>query len=323
MEVPKRKVNASWRDDLPIHPAADRFPLLPPDEQRAFVTDIEKTGLAVPIVLWRADKTAPVCLLDGRNRLDAIEAFTGCQVQVVEEHVRGSNLIIWCIRAGAWVRDDRVVVLDGSVDPYIYVISANICRRHLNTEERKKILLEFIARTPEKSDRQIAKEIGVDHKTIGRARAKGEDVGRIPHVSTRIDSQGRQQPARRARARGVTTTAETIVPPAPGDQSPRQDIGSDSADEIARKDACIEELENKAQRPERENIALRSEVEEAKVVSKLEGEGEDEDEGFEFVILLKAWDRASRGAREKFKARVGLYDKLDIPPYLDRRASAS
>jgi hypothetical protein len=53
MEVPKRKVNASWRDDLPIHPAADRFPLLPPDEQRAFVTDIEKNGLAVPIVLWR------------------------------------------------------------------------------------------------------------------------------------------------------------------------------------------------------------------------------------------------------------------------------
>jgi hypothetical protein len=57
-------------------------------------------------------------------------------------------------------------------------------------------------------------------------------------------------------------------------------------------------------RLEIENIGLRSEVEETKAVRKPEGEGEGE--GIELGNLLRAWDRASQGAREKFKARVGL-----------------
>ena len=77
-----------------------------------------------------------------------------------------------------------------------------------------------------------------------------------------------------------------------------------------------------------ENIALRSEVEETKAVRKPEGEGEGE--GSELGNLLRAWDRASQGAREKFKARVGLVaveppakamdDGLDIPEFLRRAA---
>ena len=75
------------------------------------------------------------------------------------------------------------------------VISVNIRRRHLNLEERERLLIELIARSPEKSDRQIAKDIGVSHHTVGKARAKGEDVGRIAHVAKRTDTKGRQQPA--------------------------------------------------------------------------------------------------------------------------------
>jgi hypothetical protein len=65
----------------------------------------------------------------------------------------------------------------------------------------------------------------------------------------------------------------------------------------------------------------RDEVEETKAVCKPEGEGEGEDS--EFGNLLRAWDAASQGAREKFKARVGLVagDGLDIPASLRRSAS--
>src|SRR5262249_14501222 len=66
--------------------------------------------------------------------------------------------------------------------------------------------------------------------------------------------------------------------------------------------------------------------EETKAVCKPEGEGE----GSELGNLLRAWDRASPGAREKFKARVGLVaveppvkvmdDGLDIPECLRRGA---
>ena len=57
---------------------------------------------------------------------------------------------------------------------------------------------------------------------------------------------------------------------------------------------------------------------------------EDEGEDSELGNLLRAWDRASQGAREKFKARVGLVaveppakamdDGLDIPEFLRRAA---
>jgi hypothetical protein len=52
-------------------------------------------------------------------------------------------------------------------------------------------------------------------------------------------------------------------------------------------------------------------------------EGEDEGEGSELGNLLRAWDRASPDAREKFKARVGLVaaDGLDIPVSLRRAAT--
>ena len=89
-----------------------------------------------------------------------------------------------------------------------------------------------------------------------------------------------------------------------------------------RKDALIEELPADKRRLEIENMGLRSEVEETKAVRKPEGEGE----GSELGNLLRAWDRASQDAREKFKAHVGLVaveppakvidDGLDIPECL-------
>lgn len=85
MNANATKPTPSWRDVLPIHPACELFPPMSPDELRALGEDIAKNGLTSPIVLWRADKRAPAVLLDGRNCLDAIEANTGCQVQVVLE----------------------------------------------------------------------------------------------------------------------------------------------------------------------------------------------------------------------------------------------
>jgi hypothetical protein len=56
---------ASWRSGLKIHPAAQLFPLMPPDELKALTEDINKNGLHNPVVIWRD------LLLDVRNRLDA------------------------------------------------------------------------------------------------------------------------------------------------------------------------------------------------------------------------------------------------------------
>jgi len=72
--------SSSWRSTLPIHPAAELFPRMSPDELQALGEDIIKNGLTSPIVLWQPDSKSQARLLDGISRLDAIEIATGCPV---------------------------------------------------------------------------------------------------------------------------------------------------------------------------------------------------------------------------------------------------
>jgi hypothetical protein len=72
-----KRAQQSWRDVLPVHPACGLFPMLPESELRELGEDIKKNGLKSRIVLWspgaQTDKDQPTLLLDGRNRLDAME----------------------------------------------------------------------------------------------------------------------------------------------------------------------------------------------------------------------------------------------------------
>src|SRR5262252_10481057 len=69
----------SWRDVLPIHPAAELFGLLGDDELHQLNADIRKHGLREPVVLQRQyRRRAPtaasqLALVDGRGRLDSME----------------------------------------------------------------------------------------------------------------------------------------------------------------------------------------------------------------------------------------------------------
>ena len=44
-------VTFNWRDHLPVHPAADLFPLLSKSELKELAEDIRKNGLQSPILL--------------------------------------------------------------------------------------------------------------------------------------------------------------------------------------------------------------------------------------------------------------------------------
>ncbi len=179
----------SWRDHLPTHPAAEMFPLLSPDELRELGEDIKKNRLQERAkVMRQGDKFV---LLDGRSRLDAIEAV-GLSITVFEGSTPNNRFF-------------EVVEVD---NPIAFVISANIRRRHLTSEDRHRIIGELLKLDPSKSDRQIGREGNADHKTVGAVRDQLERRGEIPHIGTRTDTKGREQPARKPKPSAPPSDAE-------------------------------------------------------------------------------------------------------------------
>jgi hypothetical protein len=317
---------------LEFHPLADLFPLMMGNEFGEFVADIKANGLREKITLYEGK------ILEGRNRYRACRE---ADVKVETDDFEGDEA---CARA--------------------FVISKNIHRRHLDARQKREIVAALLKADPERSNNATAKMAKVDDKTVGAVRAELERRSEIPNVSNRTDSKGRAQPATKpsrerytlevikriknllergasrediATTIGVTTGSlqsacwrlgislrrkATTTPTPPPPEDTRDNIGPASS--IARLNARIDELQADKRRLEIENFALRNEVGELKAARKPEGEDEDSELG----NLLRAWDRASRGAREKFQAHVGLVavveppagDGLDIPESLRRAA---
>jgi hypothetical protein len=178
-----------WRDHLKVHPAAELFPLMSPDELRELANDIRAHGLRTPAVLQYPGGT-PV-LVDGRNRLDAL-ALLGAEVapnnSAIFEHIP----------------DDA--------DPYTVVISANVHRRHLTAEQKREVIAKLLKATLERSNRHLAKVLKVDDKTVASVRREMEGRAEIPHVAMRTDSKGRQQLARKPPPR-TRTKLKNPTPP--------------------------------------------------------------------------------------------------------------
>ena len=186
---------ASWRDGIAIHPAADLFPLLGDDDLTALGEDIKLNGLKTPIAgTIENDK---LILVDGRNRLDAMERV-GLMVSI--NRSRGKRR--WEVQASD-PNDPEECIIDFTVsgvemvcgDPTTYIISANIHRRHLTAETKRNLIAQLLRENPERSNRATAAIVNVDHKTVAAVRRLEENVGNIPHVDKVIDSKGRHQPA--------------------------------------------------------------------------------------------------------------------------------
>jgi hypothetical protein len=111
----------SWRDVLPIHPAAELFPLMSEDEQRALGEDIKRNGLQQTITLWSPTMGGAPAMLDGRNRLDALELVG-----------------IPTVANGRLRREIPRVITLADTDPWKFVVSANIHRRHLTAEQKRQ-----------------------------------------------------------------------------------------------------------------------------------------------------------------------------------------
>jgi ParB-like chromosome segregation protein Spo0J len=168
--------------DLKPHPIADIFPPMEGAEFDALVADIKKNGLRELITAYQNK------ILDGRNR------YRACRALGIEP------------RLTPFTGDDGAA--------RAFVISKNLHRRHLDPETKIKILAQLVAAQREKSDRKLAKEAGVDHKTIAKARKKGEATGEVSPVEKRVgaDGKARKQPAKAAPTKAAKAKTKTKVP---------------------------------------------------------------------------------------------------------------
>ena len=181
----------SWRNVLPIHEAANIFPPMSPDELKATSDDIKRNGIRIPVVLWAESEGSQPYLLEGRNRLDAAE-LAGLDVFEIREGV------LHVLQPSRFVYADKTCCSLSSVkDPYEFVLSANLHRRHLDAKQKRDVIAKLIKAQPEKSDRQIAKMVGVDGKTVSSVRREMEANAEIPHKADRTEATGRKARGRK------------------------------------------------------------------------------------------------------------------------------
>jgi len=141
------------------------MPGLSAEEYAELKADIQLRGVMVPIEF---DEQGNV--LDGHHRLQV------CKELGIKDYPK-------VIRAGMTEQEK-----------YAHARKLNMARRHLTQEQKRGLIREQLKETPESSDRQIAKALGVSNKTVGSQRKELESTEEIPQLKTNIGADGKERP---------------------------------------------------------------------------------------------------------------------------------
>lgn len=141
------------------------MPSLTAEEYAELKADIEKRGVMVPIEF---DEIGNV--LDGYHRL-----------QICEE---------------LGIKDYPKVIRVGmtEAEKLTHARKLNLARRHLTTIQKQELIKAQLRETPERSDRQIARDLGVHQSTVGTQRKKLEQSGQVSKLDTSIGADGKEYP---------------------------------------------------------------------------------------------------------------------------------
>ena len=128
-------------DNYVAHPFANLFPMIEGKEFDQLRDDIAVQGILEPIRLYQG------MILDGRNRYAAGKA------------------------AGHQFSVDDFVHWEGTLaEAEQWVISTNLHRRHLSAKQKQEMVRARFRKSPEMSNRQIAKLLGVSHTMVADER---------------------------------------------------------------------------------------------------------------------------------------------------------
>jgi phage N-6-adenine-methyltransferase len=138
-----------------------KYQLLPPlsaEQRDALKSSIEENGVLVAV-----EKDENGDILDGHHRLEICQELGIADYPVT-------------VRLGMSEAEKRR-----------YVRAINFARRHLDNAQKRGLIVEQIKEAPDESNRQIARWLGVDDKTVGTVRVELEKSAEIPHFSERKD----------------------------------------------------------------------------------------------------------------------------------------
>jgi hypothetical protein len=253
---------------LKFHRLAAIFPPMEGAEFEELVADIKANGLREKIDLYQGK------IVDGRNRYRALQQLG---IDPSADSTKYFRKAIYAHTTGGEIaphernNDDSVRA---------YVISKNIHRRHLTADQKRELIGKVIAAQPEKSDRQIAKQVKADHKTVGAIRRAKESTGEVSPVEKRVgaDGRARKQPAAKSESETEQPCRKTrlerqLDADAFNRLRDEQTHNEDLAEKLRAAEIKIAGLESEVEELKAENARLRAELE-AKQETATEKQGE-------------------------------------------------
>jgi hypothetical protein len=168
---------SKWRERYKVHPAADVFPMMSDEELAALGGDILLNGGDLHDPITFVDGNPPDEILDGRNRLEAME-----RVGLLHD-----GEVRW-----------QCKVHYG--DPFAYVASKNLHRRHMLKSERADAIVALAKLSAKKPDQDDPVSKGGRGKKNAVRRRLLRSMRRCPR-SSRSASLPSSGPWRRPRAR--------------------------------------------------------------------------------------------------------------------------
>jgi hypothetical protein len=126
----KTEKQVGWREKYKVHPAADVFPMMSDAALADLGRDIKTNGLKHPICFFQTDLDEEAVLIDGRNRLEAMER-AGIGGGYIDKHYYSKG------------------------DPVSHIIGLNIRRRHLSQQERSDLIVAAVKAGKEPRQRYV------------------------------------------------------------------------------------------------------------------------------------------------------------------------
>jgi len=143
------------------------MPALSDEQYQALKADIAERGVLVPV---EYDEDGNI--LDGFHRVRAC-----CELGIED-----------------WLSIKRLGLTE--VEKRTHARRVNMNRRHLTQKQKREQIKAQLLDTPRKSNREIARILGVDDKTVAPIRSELESGAEIPHLARVVGADGKEYPAK-------------------------------------------------------------------------------------------------------------------------------